>query len=127
MKRRTLELALAMLMLSEVVAPAAQRPPRNAPQGERPGLQMRERIVFSLAELKLTDEQKTKVDAILANARQGLESLREQVQAMEPRERMERTGAFFQSVRDDLSAVLNEEQRAILEQKLGTASALTPM
>jgi Spy/CpxP family protein refolding chaperone/peroxiredoxin len=121
MKPRTWVMALVIVLPISGVVRAAEKPkPAAAPpvQGERPGLQMLERIRFSLGELKLSDEQKTKVDAIFRNARLGLESLRTEVQALEPQERMERVGEFFRDVRNELAAVMNDEQRAKLDEKL---------
>jgi Spy/CpxP family protein refolding chaperone/peroxiredoxin len=109
------------VVLMTGVASAQTRPAPPPPPGERPGPQMLERIRFSLGELKLTEEQKTKVDAIFREARQGMDAMRRELADLEPRQRMEKIGAFFQDVRDDVAAVLTEEQRAILDKKLEEA------
>src|SRR5438309_2355165 len=85
---------------------------RPAPGGGAPVLLERAREM--VAQLKLTDEQKTKVEAVFSKAKQELQELRANAEAMDPRERMERMRDFMQTLRQNLSDVLTPEQRDVI-------------
>ena len=116
-------LIVLAVLLTASIAPAQTRPARPARPvpGERSGGQMLERIRFTLGELKLSDEQKVKVDAIFRKAREGMDKLREEMEEIDPRDRMARATEFFQDIREELSAVLNADQKALLDKRIDEA------
>src|SRR5439155_25344716 len=92
--------AAATLLVTSI---ARAEPRTTRPDREGPGMQMLQRIQDGMiGELKLSEEQKSKVDAIFSKAREELASMRQQLESAEPRERMERVGEFFRGLREDL-------------------------
>jgi Spy/CpxP family protein refolding chaperone len=115
--RATLLLLVLSLSASLTAAPA---PTTQSPGTAAPGLapqMMLDRSRAALDELKLTPEQKTKVDTIFKEARAELEQMRTQLESMDVRERMAETREFFEGVRADLAFVLTPEQRQQMQQK----------
>ena len=118
MRAVALSLIVLSLTLPLSAAPAAPAAPATAPApGMVPGL-MLDRTRAAVDELKLTPEQKTKVDAIFKEARAELEGLKTQLESMDVRERMAEAREFFEGVRADLAFVLTPEQRQQMQQKL---------
>ena len=97
-------------------APTTTQSPGTAVLGLPPGA-MLDRARAALDELKLTPEQKTKVDTIFKEARAELEQMRTQLESMDVRERMAETREFFEGVRADLAFVLTPEQREQMQKK----------
>jgi Spy/CpxP family protein refolding chaperone len=67
--------------------------------------------------LRLTPEQKAKVDTIFKEARAELEQMKSQLESMEMRDRLAEVREFFDGVRADLALVLTPEQRQQIEQR----------
>jgi Spy/CpxP family protein refolding chaperone len=76
-----------------------------------------------LDDLKLSDEQKQKADAILQKAKEDFRSMREQFEkdGTEARERMQKIGERMRQLREDVSNLLTDEQRKQFEDKLQEA------
>ncbi len=68
--------------------------------------------------LQLSDEQKPRIDAILSKAQQDTTELRQQLQDLEPRERMQRMQETFQGLQQKINEVLTSDQKAVFEKKL---------
>ena len=107
--------AAALIVLSLTAAPLLAAPAPTT-QGQGPGM-MLDRARAALDELKLTPEQKTRVDTIFKEARAELEQMRTQLESMDVRERMAEAREFFEGVRADLAFVLTPEQRQQMQQK----------
>ena len=114
------KLMAAMVLVAAATA-MAQPASRPAGQGERPGMPLLERARNALNDLHLSDEQKTKVDEIFAKAKEKAESLRQEVQGLDPQERMQRVQEFAKGVKDQVAGVLNDDQRAMLDKKFDEA------
>jgi Spy/CpxP family protein refolding chaperone len=71
-----------------------------------------------VGELKLTDEQKAKVDAIFKTAKDDLDAMKSKLEALEPRERMAEARQFLDDVRNQVAGALDETQKAELDKKL---------
>jgi len=95
---------------------------REGKDKERPrGGMMLDRLRESLDEVGLSDEQSTKIDAIFAEARGRLESLRGELKDMDGPERREKMMEVMGEYRDQVAEVLNEDQRQQMKQKMDAA------
>ena len=114
----------AIVLLATLAAgeARAEQPATRPADRERPGMVMLARIHEQMvADLNLTAAQKDKIETIFRDARSEMETLRPQLEDLAPRDRMERVGEFFRGVREDLSKVLNDEQRAVFNKKMDEA------
>jgi K+/H+ antiporter YhaU regulatory subunit KhtT len=68
------------------------------------------RIRNGVAQLDLTDEQKTKVASVLDDAAQQAQSLSEQSQSLSTQERYQKIGPFLQQLRQNLAQALGADQ-----------------
>ncbi|MEA2710709.1 MAG: hypothetical protein QOF78_3310 [Phycisphaerales bacterium] len=105
-------LVLSLLMC--IAAAPATQPEAAAGSG---AAAMLERAREAAADLKLTPEQKSKVEKIFTNARAELEQMKSQLESMEMRDRMAEAREFLDGVRADLAFVLTPEQRQQIQQK----------
>ena len=118
---------IALVMTVVVACLFAATPTRAAEATSRPfagaggGGMILDRAREIVADLKLSDEQEAKVDAIFQNARKDFQELRTNLDALEPRERMERARDFMQTVRQQLGDVLTPEQREAMNRKFEEA------
>jgi len=74
-------------------------------------------------ELKLADDQKTKLDAIFKDAETQAKTLTSEVQSLQGQERRDKMMAFNRDLREKVNGVLTEEQRQTLRKNQGTAAA----
>jgi Spy/CpxP family protein refolding chaperone len=111
----------AILLVLTMAAGASAQPAttQESDGRDRPrrGMQMQMPMVQLLDELDLSEEQRAKIDEILADAQKERESLRDELRQLEPRERRERMQQHMESLREKINAELTEEQRAALEEK----------
>jgi Spy/CpxP family protein refolding chaperone len=102
--------------------PTAQRgqggpPPGTPPPGAiAPMLLERGRQIAD--QLQLSDDQKSKIDAIYAKAKTELQSMQAELSSAEPAERMQCVREFMESVRSDVGAVLTPQQKEQFARKL---------
>src|SRR5215213_10293549 len=115
--------AVACLFAANPIRAAepTSRPIGSGGAGAAGGGMIVDRAKEIVADLKLSDEQKPKVDAIFQKARKEFEELRTNLDALEPRERMERARDFMQTVRQQLGDVLTPEQREAMNRKFEEA------
>ena len=102
-------------------APATQKAEVAAPAGD--GTALLDRVRARLGELKLSDEQKKKVDELLAGTASDLKVAREQLQNADRQEKVRRFTEIMQKLRENVRSVLDPEQVRQLQQKLGGAGA----
>ena len=98
---------------------AVTRPAATRPAGTRTFLKaLIPRIRDAVAQLDLTDEQKSKVAALLDDAAKQAQSLSDQLQSLSTQERYQKIGPFLQQLRQNLAEALGTEQFKILGQGL---------
>jgi hypothetical protein len=78
--------------------------------GGRPGA-MLQRLAEGMKDLNLTDDQKPKVQSALADARKKFQELAPQLQGGPTPELRDKLRGVLEGLRDDLSGVLNDEQK----------------
>jgi Spy/CpxP family protein refolding chaperone len=130
MRNRTLSLSLfsAGLMLGGLASPAARaddtpketttsKPAQPANGEGRQGFPMLDRMRTMVDELKLSDDQKGKVDGYFDEARTLLKKLREDAsgdrQAMMPKYR-----EVFEKLRENVASVLTDDQNEQMKTKM---------
>ncbi|CAN5347115.1 hypothetical protein BH09PLA1_BH09PLA1_25520 [soil metagenome] len=79
---------------------------------------MLERLHTSVNDLKLTDEQKPKIDEIFVTAKDELQKLQAENQDLPPQERAGKVREFTQQLHEKINTVLNDEQKAEFDKKL---------
>jgi len=93
---------------------------RESRDGARRGMdpqRMLERMQASFGDLNLSDEQKTKIQAIVDKAKPQLEAAVKETQGQQPRERMAKFRETMQPIREEIMGVLDETQRQRLREK----------
>src|SRR4051794_7339100 len=110
MKRSPIVLsALTVLLMVAPLGAQTTRPGEGAARGDM----LLQRVRSALADLKLSDEQKAKVDEVIQTARQDIQQMAGELQQMGQQERGERVREFMMSLRDKIGAQLNDEQKKI--------------
>ena len=107
-------------------AAGAEQDERRGRRGEGRGgnpARMLQRMQESFGDLNLSDEQKSKVQAIIDKAKPQLEALAKETASLEPRERATKMREAVQPVREELMSVLDETQRQKLREKMEAARA----
>jgi Spy/CpxP family protein refolding chaperone len=74
-------------------------------------------------ELKLSDDQKTKLDAIFKEAETQAKTVASESESLQGRERMQKVMGFSRDLREKVNGVLTEEQRQTLRKNQATAMA----
>jgi len=131
MKHRTLTaLCAAVMCIGSSATLIRAEPPADPPaagdkgnhggDGRRAG-GMLTHLQEALNALDLSSEQTERIDSILADARQRMMSLREELKEMEGPERREKMMATLEEFREKIAAVLTDEQKAALKQKIEEA------
>lgn len=95
---------------------------RGEGRGANPA-RMLQRMQESFNDLNLSDEQKTKIQAIVDTAKPQLEALARETESLEPRQRAKKMRETVQPVREELMSVLDETQRQKLREKMEAARA----
>ena len=100
----------------------AKEPPKERPAGEaRPGMfdpaAMLDRVHSAVADMKLSDEQKTKIEAAFSKAKKELDDLKADPKG-ETRERFQAGAKVMGELREAVRGTLTDDQRKELEQKL---------
>src|SRR4051812_3266317 len=88
--------------------------------GANPGMIL-QRAREIVGELQLSDEQKTKVDAVFKKSRADFDELRANMASLDPRERGERLRDLMQTLRQNVADVLTPQQREVMDQKFDEA------
>jgi Spy/CpxP family protein refolding chaperone len=102
--------------------PKEQTTPKERPvNGEgRQGFPMLDRFHEAVNELKLNDDQKSKIDKMFEDARSQMKKLREE--AAGDREAVaKKAREMFEKLRENIASVLNEDQKEQLKEKLQKA------
>lgn len=129
MKKIRLTMAIALPLLavsffpstSRAQAQPGDRPERGERQGQRQGQrggQMIDRLHEMVTGLKLTDEQKPKIEEIFTKAREDARKLMEESRDMEPQERGQKMREFNTALQDEIKSVLDDAQKKEFDQKL---------
>lgn len=139
MRKRMLPAMLfsAALVLGAIALTAARAedPPNNSPSDQKPagtdvpprpqngGLQfaMLQRVRKAVDELKLSDEQKAKIDKIFATAESELKEARDSANG-DRQAIAQKARETFNKLRTDLLPLLDEDQKQQLREKLQTAA-----
>lgn len=102
--------------------PKEQATPRErSANGEgRQGFPMLDRVREAVNELKLSDDQKSKIDKMFEDARSQMKKLREEA-AGDREEMTKKAREMFDKLREDIASVLNEDQKEQLKEKLQKA------
>ena len=108
-----LALALAMPRATQAVAQ-----PATAPAEQRGGARFLERMLQVMDELKLSDQQREQVRSIVDEARADIRAAAKDTQDLAPRDRAERIREKVDEVRQRIGAVLDEQQRELLRQRV---------
>jgi Spy/CpxP family protein refolding chaperone/peroxiredoxin len=95
--------------------PQATRP-ASGPRGD--GAMLLDRAREMVDELKLSEDQKKKVADVFDKAKDQFKSMRQELENVAPRDRMERMREFFGSVREDVASVLTDEQKHEFQKKM---------
>jgi Spy/CpxP family protein refolding chaperone len=74
-------------------------------------------------ELKLADDQKTKIEAVFKDADEQAKKLDSEVQGLQGQERRDKMQAFNRDLREKVNGVLTEEQRQTLRKNQATRMA----
>jgi hypothetical protein len=102
-------------------APARAQEEMTTP-GTRPSRNMEGPLIARAREivsgLNLSDEQKRKVDEVLKNAAAEGRELMGEMEDVSPLDRMERMRERFTDVREQVAAVLNDEQKKAFREKI---------
>ena len=121
MKRRTMILAVGAAALSLIAqytsyaqAPPAHKPDR-LPPGQR-GPQRGKWLQETLAKLKLTPEQRARVEKLMAESRAEVRKIRQASGTAE--ERVPKVRAAMRARRQKLNAILTPQQQAQLRQAM---------
>jgi Spy/CpxP family protein refolding chaperone len=103
------------------VADTTTRPAASASAtGMRPGpAYVIRHYKTAVAQLDLTDDEKSKVDAVFAQANQKGLDLSQSLADAEPRDRFQILTGFYKQIHQDLAAILTDDQMTTLDQKLG--------
>ena len=118
--------ALGFASPSRAADEPAKEPAREAPKEGPAGAPraslldpaaMLDRFHSTVADLKLSDEQKTKVEAAFSKAKKELDDLKADPKG-EVRERLQASGRVIRDLRETVRGVLNEDQLKELQQKL---------
>jgi hypothetical protein len=97
----------------------ATQPSANG-SGRRPGPNMVvQRFKTAVAQLDLTDDEKSKVGQILDDATQKAQQMTADFQDAPPKDRYQKLIAFFQDIHQQLAQVLTGDQMKTLDQKVG--------
>lgn len=107
-------LATVCLAMPSLTMAQTTRPARG---GGRRG-ELLQRVRGVLDDLKLSDEQKAKVDEAINQARQDLRDLMQTVRDLPPQERRQKMRDFAMSVREKIAGLLTDEQRVTFRQKM---------
>ena len=104
--------------------PVAQQPGRGGPGGQGGGNFVKmflDRTHALVNELKLTDDQKTKVDDIFKDTEVKAKDLAAKAQDIEPQERREKFQEITKDLHDKVVAVLDDDQKKEFEDKVTKA------
>jgi len=130
-----LTLGLALTCVPTNVFAKADKPQEKPEKRERPATQRAdkerggkaaqrgERLDKFLAELNLTDDQKTQIDAVRKETREKLAALKGQLKDLTPEERRAKVKEAAGDVRGKIMAILTDEQKAQLKEKMQAAKA----
>jgi TolA-binding protein len=98
--------------------------PGGGPGGfARTPTQSVEQMQTQVKELNLSDEQKTKLEAIFKDANEQAKTLTAEVENLQGRERMQKLMPFQRDLREKVNGVLNDEQKQTLRKNMVTRMA----
>jgi hypothetical protein len=121
LKTMCVSLLLAPLALA---APGEKKGRAESRNADRPtGARLAEQLEKATADLNLSNEQQTQVQAITSELPTKVRELVEQTQDMSPRDRAERVRELLAETRTSIEAVLNDDQKQQLAEKIEAAKA----
>lgn len=119
--RKDIEAELTPEQLTKFTEAMAQWERTNQRRPQAGQGQLAERLREALADVGLTDEQKTQVDTILSETRGKIEALRGDVQQTDPQALREQVRTIMQETRETIADVLTPEQRAQMLERMEAA------
>lgn len=115
-------IACCGLLPAMALAQPGNAPPERRGDGRRGG-NLVERIEQAMQDLDLSDEQKAQVEAILEKSREEMRAAMQEMQGLEPQARRQRMREMMMDVNEQLTGVLNEDQKAAFQRKLAEMRA----
>jgi Spy/CpxP family protein refolding chaperone len=100
----------------------ATRPANDRPAGRLDPDTMIQRFRDELATMKLTDDQKQKVDEAMTKAEQSLKLLDSELQNATQSQRMQRVREIFNDLREQVRSALTPEQQQELRSKISSGA-----
>ncbi len=98
-------------------SPATRPANKKVAEDRGPGARL-QKMQAILDQLNLTDDQKSQINAIRTEVREKLQSLRGQLKDLSPKDRKARIQESVGNVRERIAAVLTEEQKTQLKEKM---------
>ena len=95
----------------------------GGPAAARNPTEVVEQMKTQVMELKLTDEQKPKLEAIFKESSEQAKTLATEVEGLQGRERNQKMMGFRRDMREKVNAALTEEQRQTLRRNQATQDA----
>ncbi|HVT89200.1 MAG TPA: deiodinase-like protein [Tepidisphaeraceae bacterium] len=127
---RHLRLSTALIVFLSITGTTlAQQAGQSGQRGRGPAMVLIEQINTALADINLTSEQRTKIDAILTSTRQEARGMAQQLQQADPPTRRGMTRQLATRAREKIVAILTPDQAKQFEAKFQsqlTAAATQP-
>src|SRR5438046_1514848 len=115
---KSLKLVLVFATLIFTSALRAQPTSRPAGPGRERGEMLLQRIHQTLSELNLSDEQKTKINDILASAKEDMQKMVGELRDIGQEERAQRLREFLMGLRDKIQNELTDAQKQMFQEKI---------
>src|SRR5581483_2869980 len=87
-------------------------------QGAGRGEMLLSRLRDAMGDLKLTDDQKKQIDDIFAKAKDDISEMIPTLRNMDQQERQQKIREMMMGIRDKVAAVLTDEQKQQLQEKM---------
>lgn len=110
---KLLTMLLSGLLTGATLAQSATRPARGPEQG-----QSFPRIRMILEDLKLSDDQKKKIEEVFTNAGENMRVLGPELRDLTQQQRMEKYREVINGLRDDIAEQLNADQKTKFNQAM---------
>src|SRR5439155_19505187 len=111
----------AFAMAEPTTQPSASNPPQRPAFGAGGGARgemMLQRLRDGMADLNLSEDQKSKITDIFAKAKDDMREMVPQMQNMDPQDRQAKFREFMMGLRDNVRGVLSEEQAQKFQEKM---------
>jgi thiol-disulfide isomerase/thioredoxin len=104
---------------AQAIAQTKDRPASRPSAGQMPGLMMRfQALRDAIDSLKLSDEQKSKIESILSKAKEDMQAKMKDLQDASPQEKFQQLRPMFDELRQKIDDILNDEQKEMFAKKV---------